>query len=229
MVRCFGCAVWLSRYGGGFGIFVMGFSVLFAFAGGLNVLLLGLGRHSSFVCCVNMSLNNAGVTINLLGRGFRVVTGGGYLALSGHSVDLIVSSVTSLYGRLVDRGGLARGSVRCVNVSAPNTMDPRSNIILCSGGLLVIGCPVTGRLSSHVNVRGVVVRGSTGTTTLNRTLVNTNGNGSDIVVVALNANINNNVILGHRVCSNFGSTNNRLKRVMVGASNERYAYNEHNY
>lgn len=76
---------------------------------------------------------------------------------------------------------------------------------------------------------GVYIRGSTGTTTLNRCLTNDTGNTGGTVTVALNANVNNNVVVGNGVCDNSGCTNTRLKRVIVIGSNGRYTYNEGNY
>lgn len=71
--------------------------------------------------------------------------------------------------------------------------------------------------------------GSTGTTTVNRVACNTTHNVGSFVVVALNANMNDNVIVGNRVICNRSNFTNRLKRIVTHHSNHVYNYNHGNY
>lgn len=71
--------------------------------------------------------------------------------------------------------------------------------------------------------------GSTGTTTVNRVACNTTHNVGSFVVVALKANINDNVMVGKRLICKRSNFTKRLKRIVIHHSKHRYNYNHGNY
>lgn len=71
--------------------------------------------------------------------------------------------------------------------------------------------------------------GSTGTTTINRVACKTTHNVGSFVVVALKANINDNVIVGKRIICNRSNFTNRLNRIVIHHSKHVYNYKHGNY
>ncbi len=123
-------------------------------------------KEGGIVCEVNISLNNAGVTINVMGRGVRLIGGTDIPAKTAHPNRRVITSVTSLYGGIYRRMNYALSRINNVNVTAPNATGARANIIRCTGGLPFGGFPVTSLLSNVLNNgMGMEVTGSTGTTT----------------------------------------------------------------
>ncbi len=81
----------------------------------------------------------------------------------------------------------------------------------------------------HVKIP-IAIAGSTGTTTVNRVACNTTHNVGGFVRVALNANINDNVIVGKRLICNRSNFTNRLNRIVSHhRGNHRYNYKHYNY
>lgn len=90
--------------------------------------------------------------------------------------------------------------------------------------------PLTRLFDGTLNVP-ITLAGSTGTTTLNRVACNITHNVGGFVSVALNANMNSNVIVGNRVICNDSNFTNRLNRIVIipNRTNHPYNYNEENY
>lgn len=89
--------------------------------------------------------------------------------------------------------------------------------------------PLTTVFRRHLNVPATLA-GSTGTTNVNRVACNTTHNVGSFVVVALNANMNDNVIVGNRVMCNRSNFTKRLKRAVVHHRGKHlYKYKHRNY
>lgn len=140
----------------------------------------------------------------------------------------MVGSITLSVGVTLRRTGVSLSRIISVNVKAPNSMGGGCKVVRCTGGLKFSGIPTGSVLRSGFD-GPVCLRGSTGYTTLNRTGTNTNRKITGFITIALNANINDKVIMGNGLLGNYGSTTNRTNRVIVFTSKRRYAYNEGNY
>lgn len=193
-----------------------------------NIFVWGFRELFGFVCDVKVSLKKAGVITSIISSSCGVVNANGAPASTPHSTRSVFSSVTTVYHGTIRGTNLGVDSVSDTNVNAPNAMG-RCNVVRFTGGLN-FGSIRTGRvLRGHLRGVPIFIRGSTGYTTLNRTCTNDNRNTRGFITMALNANMNSNVVVSNGVISNMGYTNNRYNRAIVILSNRPYDYNEGNY